>query len=200
MTLTGKPLVFALLGAALAGVAAGSFLEGYRKARGLPPMEAAADAGVYVQVDAGVQVSNALEFHLGDWKAIPLLPRTRPAGLSQLQDAGSEAAPGPCVCPESFLFVPDVSLKTANSGSAEASGSAVAAAAARAAVTPLELRKTASIDLLATLGIDQRWGGDLRLGVRVLQDWWVVGGVGVVPAQREEKAEVRGGLGVRKEW
>ena len=51
MSLTGRPLVIALVVAAAVGVAAGSFASGWSKARGLPGPECVADAGVVERVE-----------------------------------------------------------------------------------------------------------------------------------------------------
>jgi hypothetical protein len=70
VTFTGKTLVIALLAATLVGVVAGSFASGWRKARGLPPMECTTDAGVQLQVDAGVREEQHCTAAVEHWTVV----------------------------------------------------------------------------------------------------------------------------------
>ena len=129
MTLTGRPLVLALLGCTLVGVGAGTFLDGWRKARGLP-VECHADAGVQLAVDAGVSTESTCAATVEHWTTI-----TVPGPIRYLPGDAGVAQPEVVT-----LLVPDVRLSAAqhSSSAAAASGEATATASATPLLVPPE--------------------------------------------------------------
>lgn len=123
MTLQGKTLALALLGAAGAGVVAGVTIEGWRKARGLPPI-VSVDAGVSVAADAGTSSKADCAATIEHWNVqyIPGPVRYLPApdgGLIQRQTEPT------------VILVPDVRLSGTTSSSAIGGASAEASTSVR---------------------------------------------------------------------
>jgi hypothetical protein len=103
MTLAGWKLWVALGTALLAGGVGGSFLAGWRNARGVPPVSASADAGVQISMDAGVASKSDCSAVIEHWRTVAVPGPVRYVTL----DAGSEVErPGPVV----YIMVPDVRL------------------------------------------------------------------------------------------
>lgn len=123
MTLQGKTLALLLVGAAGAGAAAGVTIDGWRKARGLPPI-VAIDAGVSAVVDAGVSSKADCAATIEHWQTVyvPGPVRYLPApdgGVIQRQ-------------PEAVaILVPDVRLSGTTSSLATESASAEASTLVR---------------------------------------------------------------------
>lgn len=115
--LQGKTLALALLGAAGAGAVAGVTIEGWRKARGLPPI-VSIDAGVAVTVDAGTSSKADCGATIEHWTTVTVPGPVRYVYV----DGGTLALPPEVVT----VLVPDVRLSgsSASRSNVEASGSA----------------------------------------------------------------------------
>lgn len=126
MTLSGRRVWAALGAALLVGGAAGSFASGYRKARGIPPMESSADAGVRLVVDAGTVAACDCATEV-KWRTVEVpVPVTRyiraDAGMVEVRVV--ESYP---------VLVPDLSLRgnTVAASTTTVGGEASATAAAK---------------------------------------------------------------------
>jgi hypothetical protein len=133
VTLTGKPLVFALLGSALAGVAAGSFASGWSRARGLPVV-ATADAGVSVSVDAGASSKADCSAVVDHWSTIYVPGPTR---YIPAPDGGQVLTQPQVVA----VLVPELRLGGSVAASAASGVEASAEAGASLAVVPVAPEK-----------------------------------------------------------
>jgi len=137
MILSGKQVWITLGAALLVGGVGGSFLSGWKKAQGIPEVSAAADAGTFVQVDAGVHVSDTLQLHLGDWTVVRIPTAPPPARPRAAPDAGPatvEVLSGGAVCPDSFVMLPTMSLSGTTRADADTGVLARANAGAQAQV------------------------------------------------------------------
>jgi hypothetical protein len=126
MSLTGRPLVIALVVAAAVGVAAGSFASGWSKARGLPGPECVADAGVKAAVDAGVREEQHCTAAVEHWTTVQVPGPVRyvptDAGVVERVETVT-------------ILVPDIHLASQQAawGAAQASTEAEATSTAKAA-------------------------------------------------------------------
>jgi hypothetical protein len=189
LTLAGPHLALALLAASLAGVGAGVTLEGWRHARGLPPLEVTADAGVRLEVDAGVVTSSRCAASVEHWNTI-----TVPGPIRYVVvDGGTVQLPPEVVT----VLVPDLRL----SGSADAVAAFQASGTAEAHI---------STRLDAVVAPERPWsasglisyrasGSQLAVGVELARELGpFVLGVGVlVPPSEPGAVAVLGRVGVR---
>ena len=132
MTLAGRPLALALVGASLLGVVAGVSVEGWRKVRGLPPIEVTTDAGVRLEVDAGTLARSDCAASVEHWNTISVPGPIRYVYV----DGGTVQLPPEVVT----VLVPDIRLTGSAGASAglQSDGQATASASARvdASVAP----------------------------------------------------------------
>jgi len=129
MTLTGWKLGVALGVVALAGVGTGSFLQGWRGARGLPSVEVVADAGVHLTVDAGVNARSDCSATIEHWTTVYV---PGPVRYSPAPDGGVLQRQ-----PETIaILVPDVSLRGSSASSSVLQASSSAEASASVVVAP----------------------------------------------------------------
>jgi hypothetical protein len=139
VSLTGKPLVIALVSTALVGVLAGSFASGWRKARGLPPLQCGTDAGVRLEVDAGTSERQECSAAVEHWTVVHV------PGPIRYVPADGGLAPQPEVV---TVLVPELrlgaqqALRTDMAVSTEATATATAVAAPAAKESVWELGPT----------------------------------------------------------
>jgi hypothetical protein len=151
VSLAGRNLAIALLGATALGVTAGVTVEGWRSARGLPPMECHSDAGVELRVDAGVTSRADCQATIEHWTTVRVAvpyPVAMDAGL----------APQPQVI---TVLVPELRLsgQVASSASLEAGVEAQATATAVVAPAAPERHWEAGPAALYLLGRQEAWLG-----------------------------------------
>ncbi len=149
---------------------------------------AAADAGVSVFLDAGVSSKADCEVTITRWERIPVYaPAIRDGGLDVQTSA-----------PVQYIYLPDVRLTGHTESVATQQVDATATASAAAVVdvprAAAEMPR-GSLQALGTLDTKGTWGGEVGMGVRVVDKWWLVTGIQWTPGDA-----VRGGLGVRKDF
>lgn len=191
LTLSGKLLWVSLGAAALAGGVGGTFLGGWRSTRGLPPLSVVADAGVSVSVDAGTSAKSDCGAVIEHWTTVNV-----PGPVRYFVLDGGTVVERPSQ--PTIILVPDVRLTSHTESVATLTTTETAEASAVARVdvprAAPELPR-GSLQALATLDTKGQWGGEVGVGVRVLEKWWLVTGVQWTPGDA-----VRGGLGVRKDF
>lgn len=127
MTLTGKSLWLALAGSAAVGVLSGVSVGGWRTARGLPPLEVSVDAGVRVELDAGVKARSDCAASIEHWSTVTIPGPTRYVYL----DGGVRTEVQTVT-----VLVPDVSLRGSSASTAVLQADGEATASAHVLVAP----------------------------------------------------------------
>jgi len=183
VSLAGKHLAIALLGATALGVTAGVTLEGWRKARGLP-VECVADAGVQLQVDAGVTSRAECQATIEHWSTV-----TVPGPIRYLPGDAGVAEPQLVT-----ILVPDVRLSGQVAGDATFDLGVEAEASASVVVAPGAAERHWSAGPAALYGVTSR---DLLVGGQV---GWSGGPFGVQVMAMGGERGVFLGAGVSWRW
>jgi len=126
MSLAGGKLALALVVASLVGVGVGAFVRGRGSSQGLT-VEASADAGATVTLDAGTASDSRCAATIEHWNTIRV-----PGPIRYVMVDGGQVAQPPEVV---TVLVPDVSLRASGRASAGLQGDAEASGAATAWVT-----------------------------------------------------------------
>lgn len=185
MTLSGKPLVAAIVGASLCGVAVGTFASGWRSARGLPPLEVAADAGVHLQLDAGVASRADCAASVEHWNTVTVPGPTRYVYV----DGGVRTE-----LQTVTVLVPDIRLTGTGASSGAVQSEGEAAISSRVVVAPSEPERHWEAGPAVLYGVSSHtvlWGA---------QAGWSGGPLGVRLQAMKGPGEFYGGAALVWRW